>query len=158
MSHRRTPFRTTLLAGLAAAALQAPHAHAQAWWPQVTFSGYGTVGAVHSDNDRADYLVDAFKPNGPGHSRDVSWDVDSRLALQATAQLTPRLTGVVQVIAQQRHDNSYTPSIEWANLKLDVTPDLSVRVGRIVLPVFDVTWDTPIPGSARRWRYIAWCR
>ena len=71
--------RTAILAGLVAGALHAPTALGQAAWPNITFSGYGTLGAVHSGDDQADYLVDAFKPNGPGYSRDVSWDVDSRL-------------------------------------------------------------------------------
>ena len=140
--------RTTILAGLVACALQAPAALAQA--PHVSFSGYGTLGAVHSDNDQADYLVDAFKPNGPGHSRDVSWDVDSRLGLQALAQFSPRVSAVVQLIAQQRHDNRYTPVVEWANVKLDVTPDIALRAGRMVLPVYVMT-DSRRVGYANPW-------
>jgi hypothetical protein len=137
MTNRAHTLRAAIITSLAAAAFQAP-AHAQSW-PQVSFSGYGTLGAVRSDNDQADYLVDAFKPNGPGHSRDVSFDVDSRVALQATAAITPKLTGVVQVIVQQRHDNSYAPVLEWANLRYEFSPELSVRIGREVLPVFMVT-------------------
>lgn len=73
-----------------------------------------------------------FAPDGAGHTRRLSPEVDSRLGLQLTADLTPRLTGVLQVITQQRHDDTYTPEVEWANLKYDITPDLSVRAGRIV--------------------------
>src|SRR5438105_13944045 len=105
----------------------------------VSFSGYGTVGAVHSDNDQGDYLVDAFKPNGPGASHSWSADVDSRFGAQVSAQFTPQISAVLQVLSQQRFDNSYRPTVEWANLKYDVTPDLSVRAGRVVLPVFMVT-------------------
>jgi opacity protein-like surface antigen len=140
--------RTTLNAALAACLLQAPMALAQ--WPQLTFSGYGTLGAVHSDNDQADYLVDAFKPNGPGRSRDVSWDVDSRLGLQASARFTPQLNAVVQVIAQQRHDNRWRPVLEWANLRYELTPDIAVRVGREVLPVYMVT-DSRRVGYGNPW-------
>lgn len=150
MTIRAHPLRSTLLTGLVAAALQAPPAHAQAWWPQVTFSGYGTLGAVHSDNDQADYLVDAFKPNGPGYSRDVSWDVDSRLALQATATFTPRLNGVVQVIVQQSYQNNWRPVLEWANLRFQATPDIAVRLGREVLPVYMVT-DSRRVGYGNPW-------
>ena len=63
--------------------------------PSWKLSGYGTVGAVHSDNDQADYLVDAFRPNGPGFTRSWSTDVDTRLGLQLTGQITPDRKSVV---------------------------------------------------------------
>ena len=37
-------------------------------YPSLSFSGYGTLGIARTDEDRADYLVDAFKPDGPGRS------------------------------------------------------------------------------------------
>jgi predicted porin len=147
---RAHTIRNTLLAALAAGALHAPAALGQGAWPQLTFSGYGTLGAVHSDNAQADYLVDAFKPNGPGRTRDLSWDVDSRLGLQASAAITPRLNAVVQVLVQQDHENRWRPVLEWANLRYEVTPDLSVRVGREVLPVYMVT-DSRRVGYANVW-------
>src|SRR4051794_21934574 len=102
-------YATLLLAlPLAALAQEAP-----SW----KFSGYGTVGAVHSDNREADYLVDAFKPNGPGYTHAWSTDVDTRLGLQLTGQITPALSMVVQVLAQQNAENSYRPAVEWANLR-----------------------------------------
>lgn len=134
---------------LAAVALAcAPAAMAQV--PAFSFSGYGTVGVARSDNDRADYLVDAFKPSGPGYTREWNPEVDSRIAGQVTATFTPRITGVVQVIVQQRHDESWEPTVEWANVKWQVTDDFSVRGGRVVLPVFMVT-DTRRVGYANPW-------
>ena len=118
--------------------------------PTFSFSGYGTVGVVHSDNDRADYLVDVFKPNGPGFTRSWSADVDSRLGAQLSATFTPSLSAVVQVLAQQRYDNSYTPVVEWANVQYRITPDASVRAGRMVLPVFMVT-DSRRVGYSNSW-------
>lgn len=138
------------LALAATAALLAGTAHADPAFPTFSFSGYGTVGLVHSDNDRADYLVDVFKPNGPGHTRDWSADVDSRLGAQLTAAFTPKLSAVVQVLAQQRYDNTYTPVVEWANLQYRPTTDSSIRAGRMVLPVFMVT-DSRRVGYANAW-------
>src|SRR4051812_42720309 len=106
----------TLRLTLAAAAVLAASAHAQET-PNVSFSGYATLGAAHSDNRDADYLADVFKPNGPGHTHAWSWDVDSRAGLQATANLTSRISAVVQVITQQDYRNSYRPAVEWANVK-----------------------------------------
>jgi hypothetical protein len=118
--------------------------------PSFSFSGYGTVGVVHSDNREGDYLVDVFKPNGPGSTRSWSADVDSRLGAQVSAAFTPSLSAVVQVLAQQRYDNSYTPVVEWANVHYRVTPDASVRAGRMVLPVFMVT-DSRRVGYSNPW-------
>jgi hypothetical protein len=141
----------TRLALAVAAAFASGSLHAQEGaGPQLTLSGYGTAGVVHSDNDQADYLVDAFKPNGPGYTRRTSADVDSRLGVQAALQLTTRFSAVVQVLAEQRYDNSYRPDVEWANLKYQLTPDLAVRAGRVVLPVFMVTESRRI-GYANPW-------
>lgn len=132
---------------LAALALHPDAARSQ---PSLSFSGYGTLGMVHSDNDQADYLVDAFKPNGPGFTREWSADVDSRIGGQVTALLAPRVSAVVQVLARQRHDDTYKPVVEWANVKYEVTPDFSVRAGRVVLPIFMVT-DSRRVGYANVW-------
>ena len=102
-----------------------------------SFSGFGTVGLVHSSEGQADFTNSpSTKPNGAGYSRNWSGDVDSRLGLQVTADLTPKLSAVLQVLSQQRYDNTYTPRVEWANVKYAFTPDLSVRVGRIAMPTF----------------------
>ena len=118
--------------------------------PTFDFRGYGTLGVVHSSDDRSDYLVDAFKPDGPGATRRWSAEVDSRLGAQVDAAFTPRLSAVVQVLAQQRYDDRYEPVVEWANLKYELAPELNVRAGRIVLPVFMVT-DSRRVGYANPW-------
>ena len=104
-----------------------------------TLNGFGTLAVVHSDEDQADFVSNQLAPDGAGYTRAWSPEVDSRFGLQLTAKLTPRLTGVLQLITEQRYDESYTPSVEWANLKYDITPDLSVRVGRMVLSSFMVS-------------------
>jgi hypothetical protein len=114
------------------------------------FSGYGTLGLAHSDNDKADYLVDEFRPNGPGFTRNWSPDVDTRLGLQLSGQITSTVSAVVQVLSQQDENNSYRPSLEWANVRWQPTPECSLRVGRIVLPVFMAT-DTRRVGYASPW-------
>jgi predicted porin len=107
--------------------------------PAFSISGFGTVGVVHSSEKNADYTSSLFKPKGAGHTRDWSFDVDSLLGVQLDMKLAPRLTGVLQVISEQRFDNSYKPTLEWANVKYQATPDLSVRVGRIALAGFMVS-------------------
>jgi hypothetical protein len=130
--------------------MPAAHAEDPGALPAFSFSGYGTFGVSHASTDQADYLVDEFKPNGPGHTHRWSFDTDTRLGAQLTAQLTPRISAVVQVITQQTYENSYRPDVEWANVKYQVTPDFSVRAGRIVLPIYMVT-DSRRVGYGNPW-------
>jgi hypothetical protein len=115
-----------------------------------SFSGFGTLGVVHSSEHRADFTSTIFKPNGAGYSHDWSPDVDSLIGAQVIANVTPRLSAMLQVISQQTYDNTYTPHVEWANIKYAITPDASVRVGRIVLASFLVS-DTRNIGYANPW-------
>jgi hypothetical protein len=103
----------------------------------VTFSGFGTLGAVHSNYVEADFIAAVSQPNGVGYSRKWSVTPDSDLGAQANFDLPGNLSGVVQVLSRYDAEGNYKPSVEWANLKYDVTPDLAVRIGRILLPTYD---------------------
>lgn len=104
--------------------------------PMFAFRGFGTVGVTNSSEKEADFTSTPLKANGAGFSRSWSADVDSRIGAQLNANFNSKLTAVVQIIAEQRYDNTYTPIVEWANVKYQVTPDFSVRVGRTALPIF----------------------
>jgi len=101
-----------------------------------SFNGFGTLGVVHSSEDHADFTSSLYKPNGAGFSHNWSPDVDSLIGAQVTANVAPRLSAVLQVIAEQNYDKSYRPHVEWANIKYQFTADCSIRVGRTVLPAF----------------------
>jgi opacity protein-like surface antigen len=107
--------------------------------PSFSLNGFGTLGVVRSDEDKADFASSLVVPDGAGYTRDWSPEVDSVLGLQLTADLTPRFTGILQVVSEQRYDETYTPVVEWANLKFDITPDLSIRAGRMVQQTFMVS-------------------
>jgi len=113
-------------------------------------SAFGTLGVVHSSEDRADFTYNIFRPEGAGYSQAWSPDVDSRVGGQIVASLAPRLSAMVQVISEQNYDNTFTPHVEWANLKYQVTPYASIRVGRIVLPSFLVS-DSRNVGYTNAW-------
>jgi len=118
--------------------------------PMFSFSGFGTVGAVHSSEDRADFTGTQSKPNGTGFSRSWSAGVDSLVAGQVSANLGPKMFAVLQVISEQNPDGSYRPHVEWANLSYRVTPDFTIRAGRMVLPALMVT-ETRKVGFANPW-------
>jgi hypothetical protein len=114
------------------------------------FSGFGTLGVVHSSEDRADFTANIFNPNGAGYTRSWSPSVDSLIGGQVIANFGPKLSAMVQAISEQNYDNTYTPHVEWANLKYQLTPEASIRIGRIVLASFLVS-DTRNVGYANPW-------
>jgi len=115
-----------------------------------SFSGFGTLGVVHSSEDRADFTSSLLQPKGAGYSREWSPQVDSRIGAQVTAALAPQLSAIVQAISEQNYDDTYTPHVEWANIKYQFTADASVRLGRIALPIFMVS-DTLKVGYSNPW-------
>ena len=100
------------------------------------FSGFGTLGVAGSDNDRADFISNMVQPNGAGYTRDWSATVDSRIGVQLTYLPTDKFSAVLQVTAEQEYDNSWEPDVEWAFLQYAFTPNLSLRAGRMVLPLY----------------------
>lgn len=101
-----------------------------------SFNGFGTLGAVHSNQDQADFVNAVVQPKGAGHSSAWAVGVDSKLGVQMHAGYNDKLSGVLQVVSQLRYDNSYTPQIEWANLAWHVTPDFDLRAGRFATSTF----------------------
>jgi hypothetical protein len=118
--------------------------------PRVSLRGFGTLGAVHANARNADVVSGFFQPNGAGETRPWAHTVDSKLGLQADAKITEQLSAVVQVVSQGRYDNSYTPQVEWANLKYQFTPDFDVRVGRTVTTQFMLS-EARLVGYANPW-------
>jgi hypothetical protein len=98
--------------------------------------GFGTLGIVHSDARDADFVGSPFQPNGAGYSRAWAPGVDSKVGLQVGAQITDKFSAIVQIVSQHIYDNTWRPGIEWANLQYQLTPDLSIRVGRTVAAPF----------------------
>jgi hypothetical protein len=115
-----------------------------------SFNGFGTVGVVHSSQDKADFTATDFEPNGAGYSRSWSASVDSLLGAQAIANLTPQLSAVLQLVAQQNYNDTYWPHVEWANIKYQFTPDFDARIGRVVMPTFLVS-DSRKVGYGNPW-------
>ncbi len=116
-----------------------PAAHADTVTPlkdMFTLSGFGTLGVTHSTNSAADYVSNAFEPNGAGATRRYDFQNDTVLGVQLSAKVTNKLTAVVQVVSQHAYDNTFTPHVEWANVKYAFTTNFSVRVGRIEIPTF----------------------
>jgi Gram-negative porin len=113
-------------------------------------NGYATLGVMHSSEDQADFRGSLLLENGVGYSQSWSLEVDSRVGAQLTAEFNSKLSAVAQVLVEQQADGTYTPHLEWADLKYQLSPDASVRIGRIVLPSFLVS-DYRKVGYANVW-------
>jgi hypothetical protein len=116
----------------------------------LSISEFGTLGVVHSDYGQADFIGNVVQPKGAGYSGKWSVTPDSDLGVQANLTLTDKLTGVVQVLSRDNPDGNFTPGLEWANLKYDLTTDFSIRIGRIQLPTFQLS-DVQNVGYAMPW-------
>src|ERR1700676_1910523 len=114
-----------------------------------TFSGFGTLGVVHSDYGKADFVGNVIQPRGAGNG---SWSLtpDSDLGAQANFTLTDKLSGVLQVLSRDDANGQFKPTVQWANLQYEITPDLKVRLGRMVLPTYEHS-DTQNVGYALPW-------
>jgi predicted porin len=100
------------------------------------FSGFGTLGGSHSSEKNGDYVLDGTIPDGAGRSHDWATGNDSRLGLQVQADFTQEVKAVLQIVSEYGVSNSYSPRVEWANVKYVISPSLNVRAGRIGLPTF----------------------
>lgn len=147
---RRTSCWHSRIAGGLTALMAVTAGAADSGAPMFSLSGYGTLGEVHSSEDRADFTSSVFKPNGAGFSGPWSAAVDSLIAAQVTANFTGKLSGVVQILSEQNPNNTYWPHIRWADIKYQFTPEFSARVGRIVLPSFLMS-DVRDVGYALPW-------
>ncbi len=127
--------RLSVLAAAAALCVSAAPAWAQSGI-DFRLSGYGTVGAVHTNENGADFVGDRFQPKGAGYSESWSFNPDTRFGLQGNARFSDKLSAVVQVVSKQQYDNSWQPNVEWANVKWQVTGDLDLRAGRIAAPSY----------------------
>lgn len=140
------PLRLSCACAALACAGAAQAAPALDW----SLGGFGSAGVVHASSASADFTSSVMKHSGAGRSQRWSPHVDSRLGVQLDLAAGQRWSGVLQAISEQRSDGSYRPVLEWANIKYQAGPDLSLRAGRIALPMF-LAADYRKVGYAHPW-------
>jgi len=136
-----------VLAAALAASLSPALCAAQSF-PDVSFSGFGTLAAVRTDNANAQYATSVLQPGGARNR----WDArpDSLIAGQVNARFTRSLAFVGQAVANRNADDDFMPHVEWAFLRLQATPDLAVRGGVLAVPVFMLS-DSRLVGFSFPW-------
>lgn len=123
--HRLLPLLLALAAGSACAADG-----------MFSLSGFGTLGLVRTSTDDAQF---ALFGQTRGADKDPSAEVDSKLGVQVGAKFSDVFSGTVQVLTKSNGKGNFTPGVEWAFLKAQVTPGLSLRAGRMGAPFFAVS-------------------
>lgn len=146
MEARMEKLETTAAAlALVVAGLAAP-AHAEES-PSWRFSAYGTLGAVVTDTNDVQFRGSLRQSHGATKTADAG--VDSRLGAQLDYRFDSTFSAVGQVLAARR-DGSEKPRIEWLFGQAQLSGDVALRAGRLVLPVFLFS-DTRNVGFAQHW-------
>jgi hypothetical protein len=99
----------------------------------LSISGFGTLGVAKSDTDQAQF---ARYNQAEGVKDKARIGLDSNLGLQASYKINDWLSGTAQVLTRKNTSPTFTTDLTWAFLKAKVNDEVSVRVGRVVLPTF----------------------
>jgi hypothetical protein len=112
-----------------------------------SYNGFGTAGVARSNTNEAVFVINNQMA---GASESFDYKTDSKLGLQGTVKPTDWLSGTVQVLTEMRDSPQFTTQFEWAFLKVQPTTDLSIRYGKMKLPLFLVS-DSRDIGYATTW-------
>jgi hypothetical protein len=130
--------KKNVIATLLALPLAVSTAYAQdgAGFPSVKISGFGTGALTYADTDKAEFA----RPNqASGSSKDFRTGIDSNLGLQADLPVNSWLSFTAQGLVRRDAEDSYGAELTWAFAKARLSDELSVRVGRVGLPVFMIS-------------------
>ena len=131
-----TPFHRAVVAGACGLGAVGVHAQAASWDPAVAFSGFGTAAYTQTDTKLAQY---AAPGEASGATTDGSFGVDSKLGLQVNAKANAVFSATVQAISERNGKGNFKPTLDWAFVKAQVTPEFALRAGRMGAPLFAVS-------------------
>jgi hypothetical protein len=102
----------------------------------VRISGFGTAALTWANTDDAEFA----RPNqSSGVKKDARTGVDSNLGLQADYTVNDWLSVTGQGLVRKDGEDNYGAELTWAFAKAKVSNNVSVRVGRLVLPTFMIS-------------------
>lgn len=133
--HRTHIAKQTTLA-IAALALCSAAAAQDGGGLDLRVSGFGTVGVVRTNTDAADFAV----PGQPsGATRSASAKPDTKFGVQATSRIDRRWSLTGQALTRHNGEGNWQPEVEWLYGKVQVTPNVALRAGRMGAPFFAVS-------------------
>jgi hypothetical protein len=102
----------------------------------VRISGFGTGALTWTNSDQAEFS----RPNqATGAKKDLTTGVDSNLGLQADYPINSWLSVTGQGLVRKDAEDDFGAELSWAFAKAKINDELSVRAGRIGLPVFMIS-------------------
>lgn len=107
-------------------------------------NGFGTAGTVFTNSNSAQFIRG---DELTGASKTPSEAVDSNIAVQGTARFNSWLSATVQVYDGK---NALIDPVAWAYLKIDPLANLSIKVGKVEMPIFMIS-DSLNIGYANTW-------
>ncbi len=108
-------------------------AHASAGMEAITFSGFGTLGAVATSSGDLQFMrVGIEAPS----KKSAGFGADTVLGVQTNFRLNDSAEAVLQVVSRETPTNNYTPRASLAFLSLSPSPEFTLRAGRLRLPMF----------------------
>jgi hypothetical protein len=102
----------------------------------VRISGFGTGALTWTNSNQAEF----GRPNqASGAKKNPITGVDSNLGLQADYAVNSWLSVTGQGLVRKDAEDDFGAELSWAFAKAKISDELSVRVGRIGLPVFMIS-------------------
>ncbi|MFC5550966.1 hypothetical protein [Massilia aerilata] len=102
----------------------------------VRISGFGTGALTWTNSDQAEFS----RPNqATGARKNLTTGIDSNLGLQADYAINSWLSVTGQGLVRKDAEDDFGAELSWAFAKARINDELSVRAGRIGLPVFMIS-------------------
>lgn len=124
-----------IIAGMLAMPLAISCAYAQDT-SNLRISGFGTAALTWTNTDKAEFV----RPNqARGADKNPTTGVDSNLGLQADYAINSWLSVTGQGLVRKDAEDDFGAELSWAFAKARLSDDVSIRVGRVGLPIFMIS-------------------
>jgi len=97
----------------------------------IELNGFLTVGATRSNSS-----IDSQNGN---IKDDINFDQDTRVGIQVSADINPRMSVTAQLLGTNREDDNFDGSFDWGYISYNMTENLDIRGGKIKFPTFLVS-------------------
>lgn len=98
------------------------------------FSGFTTIGVVKGGDKDLGYTQDLNREGV--FDGDLSLKSNSNLGIQLDATIDDQWSAGLQLIAEDRYENSLSKSLNWAFIRYRLTPNATLKLGRISTDIF----------------------
>jgi len=105
----------------------------------IDFSGYFTLKGTYADNETSNGTGPTGYRRGYADDR-INWDTrDTRVGLQATAEVSPKLDMTLVIQGNGGANDQYNMAATWAYAGYALTDNLTVRLGKVKGPFYMVS-------------------